>query len=153
MKAFSIFAILAALGMPLGVYAGPGDDEYIRETARKTGDSVEVVRSYQKKCESGVTREMAECTEYFSKVADKELNNVYQVLRRKHEKGSMAEKRLIEAQRTWIAFRDATCQYESEGVRGGTLEGVYVMNCLSTQTAKRVKELKVYLNCTSNDCP
>lgn len=53
----------------------------------------------------------AECTEYFSKAADRELNNVYQALRRKHEKGSVAEKKLIEAQRAWMVFRDATCHY------------------------------------------
>src|SRR5690349_17829682 len=120
MKAFSIFILLAAINIPFCVYAAPSNDEYIREIARKTGDPVEVVRSYQKKCESGVTLLMAECTDYFSNAADKELNNVYQALRRKHVKGSMAEKSLIEAQRAWTVFRDATCQYESEGVSGGT---------------------------------
>ena len=37
---------------------------------------------------------------------------------------------LIQAERTWVAFRDATCTYEGQmGAGGGSEEGIYVLSC------------------------
>jgi uncharacterized protein YecT (DUF1311 family) len=150
----AIFYVM--LGMVTGVldvHSDENDKENIRETARITGDSIEVVKNYYEMCESGVTRKMAECTEYLWRAEDKELNNLYKSLRHKVGRGSMAEKHLMDAQKAWIAFRDATCAFESEGHSDGTMKPVFSMSCLQTQTKKRNSELKVYLNCTSNGCP
>jgi uncharacterized protein YecT (DUF1311 family) len=154
MKSPPLAAILVSLNVSFVALAASTDEDNIRETARITGDPIiEVVRNYYKMCESGVTRQMAECSEYLWKAADKELNDLYERLRRKLGHGSMSGKKLIDAQRAWIVFRDATCAYESEGYSGGTLQGGAVMSCLGEQTKRRSKDLKVYLGCTSNGCP
>jgi len=155
-KSLVVAAAFTCLYGPFCVLAADSEDR-IRETARITGDSVEVVRSYQAKCDSGVTVNMNACVTYFLNAADKELNNLYQQLRQqvRQERGedSTAERSLIAAQRAWIAFRDATCDYENDGARGARWEGLFHASCLTEKTRKRNKELKEYLTCTNGDCP
>lgn len=50
-------------------------------------------------------------------------------------------KRLIAAERAWIAFRDAECEYKSTIALGGTGEGYASVACLYEQTKMRVRAL------------
>ena len=50
-------------------------------------------------------------------------------------------KRLIAAERAWIAFRDAECEYKSTIALGGTGEGYASVACLYEQTKARVRAL------------
>jgi uncharacterized protein YecT (DUF1311 family) len=50
-------------------------------------------------------------------------------------------KRLIAAERAWIAFRDAECNYKSTIALGGTGEGYAYVACVYEQTKARVRAL------------
>ena len=50
-------------------------------------------------------------------------------------------KRLIAAERAWIAFRDAECSYKSTIALGGTGEGYAYVACRYEQTKERVRAL------------
>jgi len=145
MNLLPLVLVVASLSFPFAALAEKSVEEDIHETAKITGDSTEVVRGYYEKCASGVTLQMVECSQYLRKAADKELNELYQQLLHKHGRGSTAGKKLIDAQRAWIPFRDATCDYESEGYTGGSLHGAMVLSCLADHTKRRSTELKAYL--------
>ncbi len=83
-------------------------------------------------------------------VADRRLNDVYSGLvgALKHpaspdDARDDAEilRRLIAAERAWIAFRDAECSYHSTYMLGGTGEDNADVACLYAQTTARVKTL------------
>ncbi len=50
--------------------------------------------------------------------------------------------RLRDAQRAWIAFRDAECGFRYDIYRGGTIRSIVGANCLMTMTAQRALELR-----------
>lgn len=49
---------------------------------------------------------------------------------------------LLEAQRAWLAFRDAHCRSEGYYARGGTLEPLLVSTCKTALTNARTQQLK-----------
>lgn len=49
---------------------------------------------------------------------------------------------LLEAQRAWIAFRDAHCRSEGYYARGGSLEPLLVSTCKTDMTRARTEELR-----------
>lgn len=48
---------------------------------------------------------------------------------------------LLEAQRAWLAYRDAHCQSEGYYARGGSLEPMLVSSCLAQLTRERTSQL------------
>ena len=48
---------------------------------------------------------------------------------------------LLKAQRAWIAFRDAHCDYSGFEARGGSMEPMLVGYCLEQLTLERIKQL------------
>lgn len=93
---------------------------------------------------------VSNCTMAAKATADQRLNDIYGGLVNvlKHPKGpddvrDNAEilKRLIAAERAWVAFRDAECNYQSSVALGGTGEGYAYAACLYKQTKERVKVL------------
>jgi uncharacterized protein YecT (DUF1311 family) len=50
-------------------------------------------------------------------------------------------RRLIVAERAWIAFRDAECNYKSAIAYGGSGEGYAFVACRYEQTKARVRTL------------
>ena len=54
------------------------------------------------------------------------------------------------AQRAWIGYRDAWCDYQGYDARGGSLEPLLVATCLADMTRARTKELKVSLEGLGN---
>ncbi len=91
----------------------------------------------------GVTSRMLDCIGAETKRQDARLNKVYKdAMAQLDESG---KKRLVEAQRAWIKFRDADVSlYEgSSGGTAGTLTGAdrYLM-----MTAQRASELEKFKN-------
>jgi uncharacterized protein YecT (DUF1311 family) len=93
---------------------------------------------------------VSNCTMAATTDADRRLNDVYDGLVNalKHPKGPDDArddpeilKRLIAAERAWVAFRDAECGYQSTVALGGTGEGYANAACLYKQTKARVEAL------------
>lgn len=49
---------------------------------------------------------------------------------------------LLEAQRAWLAYRDAHCRLDGFAARGGTLEPLLVSTCKTALTSARTAELE-----------
>jgi uncharacterized protein YecT (DUF1311 family) len=70
---------------------------------------------------------------------DARLNNAYKKLMSKLSRDR--KKALLKAQRTWIKFREANCDYYFDPY-GGTAARLNASGCLLTTTAARTKELE-----------
>ena len=96
-------------------------------------------------CSNPITQAaMNFCSKLSAEAADKELNQVYQELRKKL-RGTPPEKKLIEAQLAWIEFRDADCAFEISRFEGGSIVPLVYATCLESRTKQRIKTLENYL--------
>jgi uncharacterized protein YecT (DUF1311 family) len=100
-----------------------------------------------------------ECAHAVWKQADDELNAVYQEQLRylrgteaKFPPGRGASKKLIAAQRAWLAFRDRDCEYQL-GEPGGSGDTFQTLKCMYKRTLTRTTELREYVACRVNGCP
>jgi uncharacterized protein YecT (DUF1311 family) len=73
---------------------------------------------------------------------DARLNDTYKKLMSKLSRDR--KKALLKAQRAWIKFREANCDYYADPA-GGRAEGLIASDCLANMTAKRTKELAAML--------
>ena len=87
--------------------------------------------------------------------ADAELNVLYRRITNRLKDDKATTKVLVAAQRAWVAFRDAECNFSASGVSGGTAHGMIQAICLDKLTGKRIDDFKSYLNCQEGalDCP
>lgn len=98
----------------------------------------------QPNCQSPqTTADMNMCASQEFQAADKKLNQVYQQLQSKLK--SKQQQRLTAAQRSWLKFRDDSCNYEMGQFEGGTLAGSTYGYCRARVTQERVKDLEGYL--------
>jgi len=95
------------------------------------------------------------CADADFKASDARLNADYHEIMKRLSGDAIARKLLQEAQRAWIAFRDAECKFSSSGVEGGSIYPLVYSGCLQTLTDARVKQLGSYLKCDEGDtsCP
>jgi uncharacterized protein YecT (DUF1311 family) len=138
------FSLLAFLFICANAHAAP-NEQIVQKMAKQTHLSPKEIRQHYNACDSGITFPMEICGSYRWMVEDDRLNQVYkQVLAQ--AKISGYDKSLINAQRAWIAYRDAHCSFEGEmAAGGGTEEGIYVLSCkqeLTKQQAERLKALQ-----------
>lgn len=111
------------------------------------GNSYEIAQNVN--CNSPqTTLEMRVCAGQSYEKADKKLNQVYRQL--KPKLGTSQQKKLVDAQRAWIQFRDKTCAFSGAFAEGGTLEPVLRTSCLADVTEQRVKDLERYLEIVNN---
>ena len=117
------------------------------------------IKKYEQKddpCESTGAMGQQECAQIKMDIADKELNAVYKALLAKlpevegvegGETGRYPKKSLIEAQRAWIKYRDANCQFFGE-IYGGSPAWQFAenLNCRTKMTITRTEELRNYLD-------
>ena len=61
--------------------------------------------------------------------------------------------KLRKAQKAWLAFRDASCEYENGGNEGGSIYPMIDFQCKAKLTKQRVETLKRYLACGSDQSP
>jgi uncharacterized protein YecT (DUF1311 family) len=98
---------------------------------------------------------MNQCAGQEYKAADKELNAVYQQITARLKDNAEGKKLLVNAQRAWIGFRDAECNFSASGVAGGSVYPLIYSNCMTSVTKVRTEALKQYLKCEEGDlsCP
>lgn len=91
-------------------------------------------------CESPkTTYEIAICGSQDLNLADGDLNRVYQAVRSGLDK--KGKKILLDAQRSWISYRDMECNRRADFARGGSLEAGLRLSCLVDLTSQRIHEL------------
>lgn len=139
MKLHSILQKAALISLPiLGILALP-------KLARSNSDEI----AQNVNCNSPqTTLEMRICAGQSYEKADKKLNQVYRQL--KPKLGTSQQKKLIDAQRAWIQFRDKSCAFSGAFAEGGTLEPVLTTSCLTNVTEERIKDLEGYLGIVNN---
>jgi uncharacterized protein YecT (DUF1311 family) len=64
-------------------------------------------------------------------------------------------KLFVAAERAWVPFRDAACNFAASGVSGGTIYPTIYAECLERLTKARIANFKAYLACEEGDlsCP
>lgn len=99
---------------------------------------------------------MDECAGKDFDAADKKLNDAYKQITDRLKDNAASKKRLVDAQRAWVAFRDSECAFQG-GPRetAGSVYPMVVANCQTGLTEKRLKDLQDYLHCEEGDldCP
>ncbi|MGJ3247212.1 MAG: lysozyme inhibitor LprI family protein [Elainellaceae cyanobacterium] len=80
--------------------------------------------------------------------ADAQLNQVYQ--RAIASLDATATEKLVDAQRAWLTFRDASCRYDTHHVVDGDEGAVFLNPCLADLTRDRTEQLE-QLNLQSMD--
>ncbi|GHC57897.1 lysozyme inhibitor LprI family protein [Neogemmobacter tilapiae] len=102
-------------------------------------------------CDNAMTQsDMNQCASMDYDAADVELNAVWKdaMATMKEidsylddsEKG--AEDALRESQRSWINYRDKTCEADGYRMKGGSAEPMLVAGCLASVTRNRTEELR-----------
>ncbi|WP_298465869.1 lysozyme inhibitor LprI family protein [uncultured Erythrobacter sp.] len=107
----------------------------------------------QEAADRGIQQEMNICAAVEFRKADAELNAQWNVTSQKMKEfdeswtaewddrpGWFAS--LLEAQRAWIAFRDAHCRVDGYTARGGSLEPLLVSTCKTALTEARTEQLR-----------
>ena len=80
------------------------------------------------------------------KIWDDDLNDWYgEALKRLADEANAAAA-LKDAQRAWIAFRDAKCDYWEKRYEGGTFASVAAGNCMRATTGQRAIEMRTILD-------
>jgi uncharacterized protein YecT (DUF1311 family) len=89
---------------------------------------------------TGSTAKMRECGNALYEKDDQELNRVYQEVK----KGLDAEGqgKLITSEQAWIKYRDANCAFHADEGRGGSIQPLLYLSCLSGMTKMRTAELQ-----------
>jgi uncharacterized protein YecT (DUF1311 family) len=90
---------------------------------------------------SGVTASMLDCIGAETKRQDGRLNKIYKDVMSQLDEGG--KKRLVEAQRAWIKFRDADVSLY-EGSSGGTAGTLTAADRYLMMTAQRASELEKF---------
>ncbi|MEM1086555.1 MAG: lysozyme inhibitor LprI family protein [Pseudomonadota bacterium] len=100
---------------------------------------------------AGSTQEMVECSDAGYRFWDGQLNANYRALVAAYQQEDEFEEAdspyklvplLRDAQRAWVAYRDANCKgFERNRFRGGTMGRLSAASCLSSMTADRAQEL------------
>jgi len=97
-----------------------------------------------------------ECAGKAFDAADAKLNDAYKQIEGRLKDDAASKKLLVDAQRAWIAFRDAECGFQG-GPRdqAGSMYPMVVAGCQESLTDIRLKDLQRYLNCkdADTDCP
>lgn len=105
----------------------------------------------QVKADQGIQSEMNICAASEYLAADEALNTQWRetaaVMRRldeyDHDDGRPGYfETLLEAQRSWLSYRDASCRLQGYDARGGSLEPLLVSTCLTHLTLLRTDELR-----------
>ncbi|MCV3206923.1 lysozyme inhibitor LprI family protein [Mesorhizobium sp. YC-39] len=99
---------------------------------------------------------MNECAGKSFTAADKKLNDAYRQIEGRLKDDAAGKKLLVDAQRAWVAFRDAECNFQG-GPRenAGSMYPMVVADCQAALTKDRVRDFENYLNCPEGEvsCP
>lgn len=81
--------------------------------------------------------------------ADVKLNALYKTMMSKYDAPNQAK--LKTAEKAWLGYRDAECDYETNGTAGGTINPMMDTMCRTDKTNARIKELTAQLKCPEGD--
>ena len=86
---------------------------------------------------------------------DEKLNKAYGEIMKRLSDSPEVRKLLQTAQRAWIAFRDAECEFATNSSKGGSIYPMALLGCKLSLTQARTEQLNAYLNCEQGDpaCP
>lgn len=106
-------------------------------------------------CAASTQAGMSECARRELQDADAALNAAYGRLHVRLINRPGVQQRLVEAQRSWIAFRDEECAFSASGVEGGSAQPMVDPMCRARITQARTEDLGRYLDCREGDlaCP
>jgi uncharacterized protein YecT (DUF1311 family) len=90
------------------------------------------------------TPEINFCAAESYKAADSRLNQVYRQLTSKLRREERSK--LVDAQETWIQYRDRNCSFETFGNRGGTGYSTFYLGCLERMTKQRTSDFEQFMN-------
>lgn len=93
--------------------------------------------------------DLATCTTANAASADAGLNAVYKELAGRLAPADL--KRLREAQRAWIPFRDKECAFRTQPYAGGSVYATLVETCRQDLTKARLAQLQHQLQCPEGD--
>ena len=83
------------------------------------------------------------------RAADARLNRVYHRLTT--QVSSAQQARLIQAERAWIAFRDAECAFRAGNAAGGSIHPMLLALCRTELTRARADQLDAQTTCKTTD--
>ncbi len=93
--------------------------------------------------------DMNQCAAADLEAADGELQTAYDRLVSRLSKEDKAALRT--AERAWIGFRDAWCDFQAAGVEGGSMYPQVVASCLAEETRRQSARLSQQLDCEEGD--
>ena len=109
----------------------------------------------QDKADQGIQLHLNQCAHREHVIADRALNAQWRVTAAKmreldtqfaeYDYGRSAPdyfNTLLEAQRAWLKYRDASCKLEGDMLIGGSMLPMVVSFCLARMTEARTEELK-----------
>jgi len=98
---------------------------------------------------------LSQCVNEAAKTSDKQLNALYRQITKRLDDSSGTKKKLVQAQREWIKFRDAECTFRTAAVEGGSIMPVLYAQCVDALTRSRVSDFERFLRCEEGDlsCP
>jgi uncharacterized protein YecT (DUF1311 family) len=87
--------------------------------------------------------------------ADADLNATYKQIASRLKSDASTAKLMVNAQKSWLAFRDAECEFSTSGAVQGSIYPMLVAQCRTRLSIARCAELKAYLHCEDGDpsCP
>lgn len=101
-------------------------------------------------CNNAATQtDMNICAGKTFQAADASLNLLYRGLMAKYDAKSQAL--LKDAERKWLAYRDAECAFETAPTEDGSAYPMVHALCMAALTKARVKELQAQQNCEEGD--
>lgn len=103
--------------------------------------------------DSPVQADLNACAGAAFKTADTQLNAAYAALRQRLSEDG--QRRLRDAERAWISYRDAECMFRSSGDDGGSAAVMVDVQCQADLTTERAKYLESVRSCEEGDlsCP
>lgn len=134
MKAFSLLALFAAVGVPAAAgLAGSKEDPFKGTNCAR----------------AQVQMELDYCAGKDFEAADKKLNALYRKLMAGYDAKNQAL--LMAAEKNWLAYRDSECELETAESEGGTIHPMESSICLTEKTKARIRELQAELDCAEGD--
>jgi uncharacterized protein YecT (DUF1311 family) len=94
--------------------------------------------------------DLNECAAREYKKHDTAMNEIYRQLLAKLTDANQ-KALLVEAERTWIAYRDKFCAFQSSGTAGGSIHPMIEIGCLDEKTGVHSAELSRQLHCREGD--
>lgn len=92
--------------------------------------------------------ELTECSQNDLKQVDGQLNKLYKEMEARLKGDDDTTKLLVDAQKKWVAFRDAECTLTTVRTAGGSINAMNFNACVTDLTQSRVKDFQNYLSCS-----